>query len=65
MGRVAFVEWPNGLIVSGSKRDDLIAASLMTWAGATWPVSVFLTVCAAIMATATFGAPETANKDMT
>ena len=44
----------------------LIAASLMAWAGgATWPVSLFLIVCALITATATFVAPEMANKELT
>jgi len=43
----------------------LIAASLMTWAGATWPVSVFLIVCALITAIATSVAPEMANKELT
>jgi MFS transporter, MHS family, shikimate and dehydroshikimate transport protein len=42
----------------------LIAASLMAWAGATWPVSLFLIVCAAITATATYLAPEMANKEL-
>jgi len=42
----------------------LIAASLMAWAGSTWPVSVYLIVCAMITATATLLAPETANKEM-
>lgn len=44
----------------------LIAASLMAWAGGkTWPVSVFLIVCAMITATATYAAPEMANKELT
>jgi MFS transporter, MHS family, shikimate and dehydroshikimate transport protein len=42
----------------------LIAASLMAWAGATWPVSLFLIFCAAITATATYLAPEMANKEL-
>ena len=42
----------------------LIAASLMAWAGATWPVSLFLIFCAAVTATATFLAPEMANKEL-
>jgi MHS family shikimate/dehydroshikimate transporter-like MFS transporter len=38
----------------------------MTWAGgATWPVSVFLIVCAVITAIATGVAPEMANKELT
>jgi MHS family shikimate/dehydroshikimate transporter-like MFS transporter len=38
----------------------------MAWAGgATWPVSLFLIVCALITATATYVAPETANKELT
>jgi MHS family shikimate/dehydroshikimate transporter-like MFS transporter len=44
----------------------LIAASLMAWAGGkTWPVSVFLIACAMITATATYAAPEMANKELT
>ena len=44
----------------------LIAASLMAWTGGkTWPVSVFLIVCAMITATATYAAPEMANKELT
>jgi MHS family shikimate/dehydroshikimate transporter-like MFS transporter len=38
----------------------------MAWAGgATWPVSVFLIVCALITAIATSIAPEMANKELT
>jgi MHS family shikimate/dehydroshikimate transporter-like MFS transporter len=37
----------------------------MTWAGATWPVSVFLIFCACITAIATSFAPEMANKELT
>jgi len=44
----------------------LIAASLMAWSGgATWPVSVFLILCALITATAAYFAPEMANKKLT
>jgi len=44
----------------------LIAASLMAWAGGnTWPVSIFLIFCAMITATATYFAPEMANKELT
>lgn len=53
-----------GAALSGGL-SPLIAASLMAWAGATWPVSVFLIVCAMITATATWIAPETANKELT
>ena len=53
-----------GAAISGGL-SPLIAASLMTWAGATWPVSIFLIVCAGITAIATFVAPETANKELT
>jgi MHS family shikimate/dehydroshikimate transporter-like MFS transporter len=53
-----------GAALSGGL-SPLIAASLMTWAGATWPVSVFLIVCALITSIATFVAPETANKELT
>jgi MHS family shikimate/dehydroshikimate transporter-like MFS transporter len=53
-----------GAALSGGL-SPLIAASLMTWAGATWPVSVFLIVCASITATATYVAPEMANRELT
>jgi MHS family shikimate/dehydroshikimate transporter-like MFS transporter len=53
-----------GAAISGGF-SPLIAASLMTWAGATWPVSLFLIFCACITATATWFAPETANKELT
>jgi MHS family shikimate/dehydroshikimate transporter-like MFS transporter len=54
-----------GAALSGGL-SPLIAASLMTWAGgATWPVSVFLIVCASITAIATFAAPEMANQELT
>jgi MFS transporter, MHS family, shikimate and dehydroshikimate transport protein len=53
-----------GAALSGGL-SPLIAASLMTWAGSTWPVSVFLIVCALISATATYAAPEMANKELT
>ncbi|WP_024512355.1 MFS transporter [Bradyrhizobium sp. ARR65] len=44
----------------------LIAASLMAVSGgATWPVSLFLIACAMITATATYVAPEMANKELT
>jgi MFS transporter, MHS family, shikimate and dehydroshikimate transport protein len=43
----------------------VVAASLMAWAGGlTWPVSVYLIVCALITATAAFAAPETVNKEI-
>ena len=53
-----------GAAISGGL-SPLIAALLMTWAGATWPVSIFLILCALITAIATFFAPETANREMT
>ena len=54
-----------GAALSGGL-SPLIAASLMNWAGgATWPVSVFLIVCALITAIATSVAPEMANKELT
>jgi MFS transporter, MHS family, shikimate and dehydroshikimate transport protein len=54
-----------GAAISGGL-SPLIAVSLMAWAnGATWPVSVFLIVCAAITAIATYAAPEMANKELT
>jgi MHS family shikimate/dehydroshikimate transporter-like MFS transporter len=42
----------------------LIAAALMAWAGATWPVSLFLILCTGVTATATYLAPEMANKEL-
>jgi MFS transporter, MHS family, shikimate and dehydroshikimate transport protein len=53
-----------GAAISGGL-SPLIAALLMTWAGATWPVSIFLILCALITAIATFFAPEMANREMT
>jgi len=53
-----------GAALSGGL-SPLIAASLMGWAGATWPVSLFLIGCALITAIATSFAPETANKELT
>jgi MHS family shikimate/dehydroshikimate transporter-like MFS transporter len=53
-----------GAALSGGL-SPLIAASLMAWSGATWPVSVFLIICAMITATATYFAPEMANKELT
>jgi len=53
-----------GAALSGGL-SPLIAASLMAWSGATWPVSVFLIICAMITATATYIAPEMANKELT
>ena len=53
-----------GAAISGGF-SPLIAASLMTWAGATWPVSLFLIFCACVTATATWFAPEMANKELT
>jgi MHS family shikimate/dehydroshikimate transporter-like MFS transporter len=38
----------------------------MAWSGGkTWPVSVFLILCAMITAIATYSAPEMANKELT
>jgi MHS family shikimate/dehydroshikimate transporter-like MFS transporter len=53
-----------GAAISGGL-SPLIAASLMAWSGATWPVSVFLIVCALITGIATAVAPEMANKELT
>lgn len=54
-----------GAAISGGLT-PVVAASLMAWSGgATWPVSLFLILCAAITAFATFVAPETAGKDLT
>jgi MHS family shikimate/dehydroshikimate transporter-like MFS transporter len=54
-----------GAAVSGGLT-PLIAASLMAWSGGkTWPVSVFLILCAMITAIATYSAPEMANKELT
>jgi MHS family shikimate/dehydroshikimate transporter-like MFS transporter len=44
----------------------LIAASLLAWSGgASWPVSLYLIACAMITTTATYFAPEMANKELT
>jgi MHS family shikimate/dehydroshikimate transporter-like MFS transporter len=44
----------------------VIAAALMAWsAGATWPISIYLIVCACITLAATIAAPETSRKDLT
>jgi MFS transporter, MHS family, shikimate and dehydroshikimate transport protein len=54
-----------GAALSGGL-SPLIAASLLAWSGgATWPVSVFLMICATITAIATYFAPEMANKELT
>jgi MHS family shikimate/dehydroshikimate transporter-like MFS transporter len=53
-----------GAALSGGL-SPLIAAGLMAWAGATWPVSLFLIGCALITAVATSFAPEMANKELT
>ena len=52
-----------GAAISGGL-SPLIAASLMAAFGGTWPVSIFLIVCAFITAFAAFMAPETANKQI-
>jgi MHS family shikimate/dehydroshikimate transporter-like MFS transporter len=53
-----------GAALSGGL-SPLIAASLLAWSGGkTWPVSLFLIACAAITATATYTAPEMANKEL-
>ena len=43
----------------------IIAASLMAWSGATWPISVYLIACACITLTAAITAPETARAELT
>ena len=44
----------------------VIAASLMTWSGGgTWPISVYLIVCAFITLAATIAAPETSRRELT
>jgi MHS family shikimate/dehydroshikimate transporter-like MFS transporter len=43
----------------------IIAASLMAWSGATWPISVYLIACACITLTAALTAPETARAELT
>ena len=54
-----------GAAISGGF-SPLIAASLMAWAGgATWPVSLFLIVCAADHGDRDPFAPEMANKELT
>jgi MFS transporter, MHS family, shikimate and dehydroshikimate transport protein len=40
----------------------LIAAALLAWSGATWPISVYLIALALITLAATFAAPETAGR---
>jgi MHS family shikimate/dehydroshikimate transporter-like MFS transporter len=53
-----------GAAISGGLT-PFVAASLMTWSGgATWPISIYLIVCALITAYATYKAPETAGKDI-
>lgn len=53
-----------GAAISGGLT-PFVAASLMTWSGgATWPISIYLIVCALITAFATYKAPETAGKDI-
>ena len=42
----------------------IIAAALLAWSGATWPISVYLIVLALITLAATFCAPETAGKKL-
>ena len=42
----------------------IIAASLMAWSGATWPISVYLIACACITLTAAIAAPETAGAEL-
>lgn len=42
----------------------LIAAALLAWSGATWPISVYLIALALITLMATFCAPETAGKKL-
>jgi MHS family shikimate/dehydroshikimate transporter-like MFS transporter len=37
----------------------MIASALLLWTGATWPISLYLIVVAAVTLTATFAAPET------
>ena len=50
----------------GNGLTPVIAASLMVWsAGATWPISVYLIVCACITLAAAIAAPETARKALT
>jgi MFS transporter, MHS family, shikimate and dehydroshikimate transport protein len=54
-----------GAALSGGL-SPLIAASLMAWSGGgTWPISIYLIGCALITATATYLAPEMANKELT
>jgi MHS family shikimate/dehydroshikimate transporter-like MFS transporter len=54
-----------GAALSGGL-SPLIAAWLMAWSGGrTWPISIYLIACALITATATYLAPEMANKELT
>ena len=43
----------------------LIAAGLLAWAGATWPISLYLIALAAITLAAVLASRETANLDIT
>jgi MHS family shikimate/dehydroshikimate transporter-like MFS transporter len=43
----------------------IIASALLAWAGATWPISVFLALLAAITLVSTLAAPETRDLDIT
>lgn len=53
-----------GAAISGGLT-PFVAASLMAWSGgATWPISVYLIVCAVITMIATYAAPETAGKEL-
>ena len=42
----------------------IIATALLGWAGATWPVSLFLAALAAVTLAATLAAPETRDSDL-
>jgi MHS family shikimate/dehydroshikimate transporter-like MFS transporter len=42
----------------------VIASALLLWAGATWPISLYLIVVAFVTLTATFAAPETSGQSL-
>jgi len=53
-----------GAAISGGF-SPIIASALLAWAGATWPISVFLALLALITLVSTIAAPETRDLDIT
>ena len=43
----------------------VVTAALLAWSGATWPISLYLIVLAAVTLAATLAAPETARQQLT